>query len=168
MASHSFCLLTTKAPVSMVKASTILALCVLAFLSNLASAWYGTVTFYSDVYFDGPTYPWASLRPSDATTSLVGTTGPRPSSGKVYPRKEASTASHASPSLPVKTARVIVATGPRMDTSTTRREIIPRTSRWTASTTQSRRSSSGSPARRSRTARTRLARGNKLIKSGLY
>ncbi|ETI42010.1 hypothetical protein F441_12749 [Phytophthora nicotianae CJ01A1] len=42
----------------MINASATLSICILGFLANLASAWYGTVTFYSDVYFKGSTYPW--------------------------------------------------------------------------------------------------------------
>jgi hypothetical protein len=30
----------------------------LLLLTNMASAWYGTVTFYQDVDFDGSKYPW--------------------------------------------------------------------------------------------------------------
>ncbi|KAF4317415.1 hypothetical protein BBO99_00008059 [Phytophthora kernoviae] len=37
-------------------AITVLSL--LAFFTNSVSAWYGTVTFYQDAYFEGPKFPW--------------------------------------------------------------------------------------------------------------
>ncbi|KAL3669388.1 hypothetical protein V7S43_005784 [Phytophthora oleae] len=42
----------------MARFPSLIVFCTLAFLGNVVSAWYGTVTFYSDVYFKGPTYPW--------------------------------------------------------------------------------------------------------------
>ncbi|KAK1930468.1 hypothetical protein P3T76_014139 [Phytophthora citrophthora] len=42
----------------MARFPSVLVFCTLTFLNNVVSAWYGTVTFYSDVDFDGPKYPW--------------------------------------------------------------------------------------------------------------